>query len=88
MSVNFVSIGKNDISNYSLPCKNSDSFELLEARLNHDYPDLKKYQTLYMVNTRKIDKLKSLEENNIKTNDIINVFILDTEKNDSNLIND
>ena len=41
-----------------------------------------------MVNTRKIDKLKSLEENNIKTNDIINVFILDTEKNDSNLIND
>ena len=88
MSVNFVSIGKNDISNYSLPCKNSDSFELLEARLNHDYPDLKKYQTLYMVNTRKIDKLKSLEENNIKTNDIINVFILDTEKNDNNLIND
>ena len=49
----------------------------LEEKLNNDFPQLKDYQTVFEVNTRKIKRFKTLDENKIKGNDVINVFLYD-----------
>ena len=74
ISVVFVSMGRQDIQNYSLPCKNTDLFVDLERQLYEDYPEYKNYETYFEVNTRRILRFKTIEENNIRSNAIINVF--------------
>ena len=75
MTINFVSMGTQEIGHYSLPCKNTDLFIRLEEKLNHDHPDLKNYETYFEVGTRRIKRFKTLDENKIKSNDIISIFI-------------
>ena len=77
LAVNFVSMGVNDIGHYNLVCKNTDLFVRLEERLYEDFPKFKDYETYFEVNTRRIKRFKTLKENNIETNDVINVFIID-----------
>ena len=77
MTVNFVSMGTHDIGHYSLACKNTDIFVKLEEKLNNDFPQLKKYETCFEVKTRRIKRFLTLEENNNKNNDIINIFIIE-----------
>jgi len=77
MSINFVSMGNNDIGHYSLACKNTDLFVRLEERLYNDFPQFKNYETYFEVNTKRIKRFKTLEENNIKNKNIINMFIID-----------
>ena len=77
MSVNFVSMGVNAIGHYSLFRKITDLFVRLEERLYEDFPQFKEYETYFEVKTKRLKRFKTLEENNIKTNDIINVFIID-----------
>ena len=74
LAINFVSNGVKDICNYNLICKNTDLFVRLEERLYQDFPDFKNYETYFEVNTKRIKRFKTIEENNIKNNDIINVF--------------
>ena len=76
-AVNFVSNGFQGIMNYSLPCKNTDLFVRIEEKLNNDYPELKDKETYFLVNGRKIKRFKTLEENQIKSNDLINLFLYD-----------
>ena len=77
LCINFVSMGVNDIGHYNLVCKNTDLFVRLEERLYEDFPQFKEYETYFEVKTRRIKRFKTLKENNIKTNDVINVFIID-----------
>ena len=77
MAVNFVSMGNQDIGHYNLICKNVDLFVRLEERLYKDFPQFKEYETYFEVKTKRIKRFKTLEENQIKTNDIINIFIID-----------
>ena len=70
-------MGNQDIGNYSLPCKNTDLFVRLEERLYNEYPQFKNYETYFEVRTKRIKRFKTLEQNNIKTNDIINIFIIE-----------
>ena len=79
MTVNFVTTNNNDIMNYSLACKNTDLFIRLEERLYEDFPQYKEYQTYFEVNTRRIKRFKTLEQNNIKNNDIVSIFIIETD---------
>ena len=72
--VKFMSLGKDDISNYEMVCKNTDLFVKLEERLYNDFPQYKNYQTFFMVNVKGILRFKTLEENGIKNNDIISIF--------------
>ena len=77
MALNFVSMGNQDIMNYNLICKNIDLFIRLEERLYEDFPQFKEYETYFEVNGKRIKRFKTLEQNNIKTNDIINIFTID-----------
>ena len=77
MSINFVSMGRQDIGHYSLACKNTDLFVRLEERLYNDFPQFKNYETYFEVNTKRIKRFKTLEENKIKNKNIINMFIID-----------
>ena len=72
--------GFNDVKNYAMTVKNTDIFYSLEEKLFNDFPQLKDLKLIYMVNVRNISCSKTLEENNIKHNDIINVFINDFEE--------
>ena len=73
ISVNFASMAFQDIQNYSIPCKVTDKFTKLEERLLIDYPRLRKHELIFEINGQKIQKNKTLKENNIKQNSIINV---------------
>ena len=77
ITVNFVSMGNQDIGHYSLVCKNTDIFVRLEERLYKDFPILKDYENFFEVKTRRIKRFKTLDENNIKSNDLISIFIND-----------
>ena len=76
-SVLFMTMGNQDIQNYAMTCKNTDLFVTLEEKLYNDYPKYKDYDTFFQVNTRKIKRFKTIEENNIKCNDIISIFIIE-----------
>ena len=77
IAVNFVSMGNNDIGHYNLMCKNVDLFVRLEERLYEDFPQFKEYETYFEVNGKRIKRFKTIEQNNIKTNDVINIFTID-----------
>lgn len=79
ISINFVSMGNNDIGHYSLICKNTDLFVRLEERLYEDFPEFKNYETYFEVNTKRIKRFKTIDENQIKSNDIITVFRVEDE---------
>ena len=77
IGVNFVSMGINDIGHYSLVCKTRDLFVNLEERLYNDFPHFKNYETYFEVNGKRIKRFQTLEQNKIKNNDIINIFIIE-----------
>ena len=77
ISVNFMTMGNQDIANYSMACKNTDLFIRLEEKLYKDFPKYKDYEAYYEVSTRRIKRFKTIEENNIKNNDIIFLFVID-----------
>ena len=74
MVVHFVS-NSQDIQNYSLICKSTDLFEKLEEKLFKDYPKYTKNKTFFLANGNRIETSKTLEENKIKNNSVINVVL-------------
>ena len=77
ISINFMTMGNQDIINYSMPCKTTDLFVRLEERLYNDFPKYKNYEVYFEVNTRRIKRFQTVEENQIKSNDIISIFIIE-----------
>ena len=77
MAINFVSMGIQDIGHYNIICKNTDLFTRLEEKLNNDFPILKEHETYFESNGKRIKRFKTLDENKIKNNDIINIFLID-----------
>ena len=75
-SINFDSFDKK-IRNCSITCKNTDIFVKIEEQLCEDYPEYKNKETYFLVNGQKIKRFKSLDENKIKKNDILMLFICD-----------
>ena len=73
--VNFVSMGSQYIGHYNLICKNSDLFVSSEERLHKDFPQFKNYNTYFVVNGKNIKRFKTMDENGIKNNDVISIFI-------------
>ena len=77
ISVLFMTQGNQDIINYSMVCRTTDLFSSLEERFYKDFPEYRNKEIVFMANTNKISKLKTLEENKIKQNDIICLFQMD-----------
>ena len=74
ISVLFMTQGNQDIINYSMVCRTTDLFSSLEERLYQDFPNYRNVDKVFKVNTNTIFRDKTLEENNIKNNDIICLF--------------
>ena len=74
ISVVFLSQGNQDIINYSMVCRTTDLFVTLEERLYRDFPKYRNVETFFMKNAYRILRFKTLEENNIRNNDIISLF--------------
>jgi len=72
ISIIFISSDQNIISSFI--CKNTDSFKVLENKLYEKYSEYKDLDNIYILNGRKINKNKSLDENKIKNNDIITIY--------------
>ena len=51
----------------------------LEEKLNNNFPELKNHETYSEVKTKRIKRFKTLAENNIKSNDVINIFLSDED---------
>ena len=79
MIVNFRSVDQK-IQNYSILCKKSDIFNILEKQLYEEYKEYYETENFFTVNGNKIQKMKSLEENNIHNNDVIMLYTIDSEE--------
>ena len=64
-----------DIHNYEMTCKNNDLFVRLEEKLYNDFPEYKNYETSFKTDNKRILRFKTIEENKIKNNEIISLFI-------------
>lgn len=73
----FVSMGIQDIKYYSLYCKKNDLFINLEINLYSTFPKYKEYDNVFLINAHKINRFKTIKENNIKDDDIINIYIFE-----------
>lgn len=62
---------------YSLICKDSEKFNLVENRLYEVYPQYEERDNCFYVNGNKIKRGKTLKENNIKYGDMIAVRPID-----------
>ena len=72
MSIIFISFDQNIISSFI--CKNTDNFKLLENKFYEKHSEYKDLDNIFILNGRKINKNKSLDENKIKNNDIITIL--------------
>ena len=77
MTVTFNTQGTQYFCSWGIACKNTNLFVRLEEILNNKFPDLKKHDAYYEINKRRIKRFQTLEENNIKNNDMINIFLID-----------
>jgi DnaJ family protein C protein 7 len=82
MTVNIVCVTPN--ITHSIICKNTHKFIYLESILYEKYPELSESENFFVSKGIKINKYKTLEENNIKDNDIINLqkFEKEDEENE------
>ena len=75
LNVTFITSVTNGLISYQLICKNTELFVRLEERFYNDFPQFKEYDLFFKNNNKKIKRFKTLEENNIKNKDVINIFI-------------
>ena len=69
ISVIFTSDDQN--IHFSVICKNTEKFIRLEEKLYNDYPEYSETNNYFVVNGNRIQKFKTLDENNIRNSDII-----------------
>ena len=77
MSIIFISSDQN--LHYSVICKNTDEFYKIESQIYKKYPEYTENENFFILNGKKINKYKTLEQNGVKNNDIIilNEFVND-----------
>lgn len=70
MTITLISYDEN--IHYSLICKNTEIFSMIERQLYKEYPEFMENEIIFKKNDKIINRHLSLEENGIKSNDIIN----------------
>jgi predicted transcriptional regulator len=67
--------------NYSIVSKNTEKFSKIEAMLYDKFPKYIESENYFFVGEKKINRNKTLEQNNINNNDIITLKMNDFESN-------
>ena len=67
------------IQNYNRAYKDTEIFSRIEEELYNEYPEFKDKETYLMIRANKIQRFKTLRENNIKNGDVIQVHIYDDD---------
>ena len=67
--------------NYSIVSKNTEKFSKIEAMLYDKFPKYIESENSFFVGEKKINRNKTLEQNNINNNDIITLKMNDFESN-------
>ena len=75
ITINFISIDQT--INFNTFAKKTDNFAKLEASLYENYPQLKETENYFLVNGKKVNKHKTLDENKINDNDILTLGVFD-----------
>ena len=70
---------KDQIIHYSLICKKTDQFSLIEKKLYEAYPEYQESEILFFANGEKIKRFKTLEENKITNSQVIALTPYDCE---------
>lgn len=78
ISVQFISTDQ-IINNFTIIAKNTDKFSKLEDILYEKYPNYKDGDNYFIFNGNKVKRNRTLEENNIKNNDILTLSEIDFE---------
>ena len=65
------------INKFFLPCKDSELFVRIEEKLYDEYYEYKEKETYFLVGGNKINRFKTIKENNIKNCSIIMLNIYD-----------
>ena len=69
ITVKFISVDQ--VINFTVTAKNNDNFSKLEDILYNKYPKYKDTENYFLVNGKRINRHRTLEENKIKNNDVL-----------------
>ena len=75
INIKFISIDQT--INFEAFVKNTDNFSKLESILFEKYPKYKGTDNYFLVNGKRVSKLKTIEDNKINDNDILTLGIFD-----------
>ena len=78
ISVQFISTDQ-VINNFRAIAKNTDNFSKLEGILYEKYPKFKDTENYFIANGKKVNRNRTLEENQIRNNDILTLSKIDFE---------
>ena len=65
--------------NFSTFAKINDKFTKIEDIIYNKYPEYQEYDNFFLVNGKKVNRNKTLEENNIKDNDVLTLSKIDND---------
>ena len=68
--------------NFSFICENTDKFKKIKEAFYNNFPEYIKIKSIFIIRQKEIDVNKSIEDNNIRNNDII--ILKKLNKNDNN----
>ena len=77
ISIKLISIDQK--VNFSTFAKVNDPFRKIEDIIYNKYPEYKEYENFFLVNGRKINRNKTLEENKIKDKDVLTLSKIDDD---------
>ena len=69
--LSLIFLSENEDICYSLICKKNDKFSIIESQFYEKYPEYMELEGSFFCHNKKIQRFKTIEENNIKNNDII-----------------
>ena len=75
INIKFISIDQT--IDFIIVAKNTDNFAKLETSLYEKYPNYKDTENYFLVNGKKLNRHRTLEENKIKDNDILTLGVID-----------
>jgi len=75
ITINFISIDQT--ISFSTFAKKTDNFAKLEISLYEYYPQYKETENYFLVNGKKVNKIKTLEDNKINDNDTLTLGVID-----------